>query len=232
MNRFIDEPKGFFHHTDRKPDRKGSGKAFYRTVLLLMLVVAATTAALCVWFASTGRTQGAGSTISGTSLPENGSGNGASSGLPESSLPESGSSVPDSSDTSSQLTSSDMALILAAEQAFGKNSLDQRHNQAMNAADTMTKMLSVYDDTLEAWREQLDTLVTKLSVYTTEDQKALHSAWEQDTAEKIRQREEALNSQGGTIQQLEVAEYTCMLYRQRGLELFTELYRYEDTYTF
>jgi hypothetical protein len=96
----------------------------------------------------------------------------------------------------------------------------------------MSEMLSVYDNTLEAWRKQLNTLTAKLGTYTTEDLETLHRAWEQETEEKIRKREEALSSQGGTIQQLEAAEYTCMLYRQRGLYLFTQLYRYEDTYTF
>ena len=236
MNRFIDEPQGFFHRTYRRSGRKNNGKAFYCTVLVLMLVVAVTTAALCAWFASTGdgHSVTGGTAVSDiSSIPE---GN-TSSELPESSVGGADSNNPDEPDTSSQpaasgSVTSDMALILAAEQAFGKNSLDQKHTQAMNQADTMTEMLSVYDDTLEAWRKQLNTLAAKLNAYTTEDQKALHSAWEQETAEKIRKREEALSSQGGTIQQLEVAEYTCMLYRQRGLKLFTELYRYDDTYTF
>lgn len=224
MNRFIEEPKGFFHRPYRKPKRKQSGKAFYLTVLLLMLAVAAITAVLCIWFASTGSaagTEGGSSVQESTSVPspENSSNPDENPDL---------SSGPDSSDTSS----SDMTLILAAEQAFGKNSLDAKHTQAMNEADTMTEMLSVYDGTLEAWREQLNTMVTRLNTYTTEDQKTLQLAWEQELAEKIRKREEALSSQGGTIQQLEIAEYTCMLYRQRGLELFTQLYRYDDTYTF
>ena len=75
-------------------------------------------------------------------------------------------------------------------------------------------------------------MVTRLGTYTTEDQKALHSEWEKTAAERIRKREEALSSQGGTIGQVELAEYTCMLYRQRGLALFIELYRYDRTYTF
>ncbi len=232
MNRFIEEPRGIFRRTYRKPEKKRGARTFYRTVLLLMLLVAAVTVALCVWFASTGTD--AGNVTGGTSVPGVSSGTvgtGTSSGLPDSSLPESGSSMPESSDVSSQPTSSEMALILAAEQAFGQNSIDRNYTEAMNKADTMSEMLSVYDHTLDEWRKQLNMLTAKLATYTTEDQEALHRAWEQEAAEKIRKREEALSSQGGTIQQLETAEYTCMLYRQRGLELFTQLYRYEDTYT-
>jgi flagellar basal body-associated protein FliL len=233
VNRFIEEPRGLFRRTYRKPRKKRKASAFYRTILLLMLLVTVLTVVLCAWFAWTGANTG--DMTGSTSVPETSSGAAgadASSDLPDSSLPESGSSEPEPPALSSQPTSSEMTMILAAEQAFGKNSIDRNHAEAMNQADTMSEMLSVYDDTLEAWRKQLNTMVSKLNAYTTADQKALHSAWEQDAAEKIRAREEMLANQGGTIQQLEVAEYTCMLYRQRGLELFTELYRYENTYTF
>lgn len=234
MNRFVKNSNQRYSSI-RKP--KKSGKRFYVTVLILMILVAAGTTALCVWFASTG-TSGEGP----AHQPDSGSSQlSGSSSQPETSSDSVSSDV--SSNTSSDapansssgtvpMPDEEYLLILAAEQAFGKNSLDQKHTAAMNEADTMNKMLSVYDDTLEAWRKQLNTLVAKLSTYTTTDQKALQSQWEQTAADLIRKREEALTSQGGTIQQLEVAEYACMLYRQRGLALFTELYRYDDTYIF
>jgi hypothetical protein len=233
VNRFIEEPRGLFRRTYRKPRKKRKAGAFYRTILLLMLLVTVLTVVLCAWFARTGANTG--DMTGSTSVPETSSGAAgadASSDLPDSSLPESGSSEPESPALSSQPTSSEMTMILAAEQAFGKNSIDRNHAEAMNQADTMSEMLSVYDNTLEAWRKQLNTLTAKLGTYTTEDLETLHRAWEQETEEKIRKREEALSSQGGTIQQLEAAEYTCMLYRQRGLALFIELYRYDRTYVF
>ena len=187
-----------------------------------MMLTVVVTVALCMWFASTkGAEETAGTSSMGDSR--------TSSVLPESSSEEpSSSSEPD---VSSALTS-EQEMILAAEQVFGNNSLDRKHTEAMEQAATIQEMLSVYDDTLEAWRKQLNAMVTRLGTYTTEDQKALQSAWEESVAEKIRNREDALSSQGGTIAQVELAEYTCMLYRQRGLALFIELYRYDRTYTF
>ncbi len=217
MSRFIEESGGLLRRDKRTADKRG-GSRFYWTMLVLMLLTAAITASLCIWFAST---KGAGEATEG------------SSSVNDTSTPDSSEEAPSSSEEeTSSGVNSEMQLVLEAEQVFGNNSLDRNHAEAINRASTMQEMLSVYNDTLEAWRKQLNTMVTRLGTYTTEDQKALQRTWEEDTAEQIRQREDVLSSQGGTIGQVELAEYTCMLYRQRGLELFIELYRYDRTYTF
>lgn len=240
MTRFSDEPQELFTHT--YVSGRNSGKGFYVTMVALIIAVALITAGLCMYFASTA---GAGDAASGSefSIPESSSavseepssdalssGNASSneSSLPTSSSSESDpSSVKPSSGTSSQPVSNKQA-----ELAFEKNSVDAKHAAALNKAKSTDEMLAVYDTSLAAWKRQIAVLVTKLGAYTTANQKALQSAWEKQAAASIQQKENDLNDAGGTIQQLEVAGYTYTIYRQRALDLYIQLYRYNPHYTF